>query len=109
MCELFRFQGRASTVRKLHKNRVLSEKSALMSKNSNPSDYIYHQRGMPGLKLFLSFPDLGRFPEKKLHNLESSDAGYVRIIQGLYLRNICCIHLFLTDSRIKSYYPKEKE
>lgn len=81
----------------------------LMSKNSNPSDYIYLQRTTPGLKLLLSSLDLGRFPEKKLHNLESSDAGYVGIIQGLYLRNICCIHLFLTDARTKSNCTKEKE
>lgn len=94
---------------KFIKNSILSENSTLLSKISNLPDYIYLQRTTLGLKLLLSFLDLGRFPEKKLHNLESSDAGYAGIIQGLYLRNICCFHLFLKDARIKSNYPKDKE
>lgn len=48
--ELFCFQERGSSMRKPHKNRALSKKFTLMSKNLNPSDCTYLQRTVPGLK-----------------------------------------------------------
>lgn len=61
------------------------------------------------LEIIPIFPWPWQVSRKKLYNLESSNAGHVGIIQRLYLRNICCIHLFLRSTRIKIDILKRKK
>lgn len=103
----FLFQRR-SGVRKPHENTFLTEKFTVLNKNLNPSDYIYHQNCIR-LEIIPIFPWPWQVSRKKLYNLESSNAGHVGIIQRLYLRNICCIHLFLRSTRIKIDILKRKK